>query len=203
MQQRPKNLSAAGEDPESTLVTPRFDEEEARRAHPVVPLAEAHQRASAIRGLPRWTPVLLAVVLLVAVAVGGVVASKVLSRSQPDPAAAQTPAAVAPAQAEEAPAQTETPAAEAPREVADTKPEERAPRVTSERREEDAAPPVRVEAARVDEDDFKDEEKDRRKERRKRRERAEEDAEKEIQRSIKRAKDKAPRLVDVLVTPRP
>src|SRR5688500_6516091 len=182
MKQRPENLGVGGGDPESTLVMPRFDDEEARRAHPVVPLAEADRRASAWAGRPRWTPALLAVVLLAAVAVDGVVASKVLGTSQHDPAAAvQTPAESAPAQAEDAPAQTVQPTAESapaapPREVADTKPEARPAPVTRARREEDTAAPVRVEAARVDADDFEDERKDRRKERRKQRERAEEDA---------------------------
>jgi hypothetical protein len=44
MQERPENFKAPDEDPEATLVTPRFDEEETRRAHPVVPLAEAPSR---------------------------------------------------------------------------------------------------------------------------------------------------------------
>ena len=215
MKQRPENLSAAGGDPEATLVTPRFDEAEASRANPVVPLAEAdrhapygHPRSSARRGIPRsWTPALLAVVLLASVAAGGIIASKVFTRAQPEPAAAELPAAVAPAQAEEAPAHTEQPAAEveAPREVADTNPEPRAPRVTRERRDEEDAPvPVRVEPARVDAEDLED--KGRRgKGRKKQRARADDDdGEKEIRQAIKRAaKDKAPRLVDVLVTPRP
>ncbi|MCA1619352.1 MAG: hypothetical protein LC795_08600, partial [Acidobacteria bacterium] len=76
MRQRPENFNPADGDPEATLVAPRFDDEEARRAHPVVPLAAAHARAPhagarARRGARRsWPPALLAVALLAAVAVG-------------------------------------------------------------------------------------------------------------------------------------
>src|SRR5215218_500103 len=119
MKERPENFNAVEDDAEATLVAPRFDAEEARHAHPVVPLAEARTHAPyasprppAGRGLRRpWPPALLAV----------------------------APLAVAPVQASDAPAQTETPtAAEPPREVARTKPATRA------RRAEDARAPARV-----------------------------------------------------------
>ena len=203
MRERPENFNDAGGDPEATLVTPRFDAEEARRAHPVVPLAEAHDpfvnrpRARARRGPRRpWPPALLAVALLAVFAAGGVVASKVLRRTQPSPAAAQAPAAVAPVQAAEAPTEPQTPpAAEAPREVADTKPQPRATRV---RRAEDAGAAV----ARADAEVFEDGNEDRRdKGRGKRRERAEDDGEKEMRQIVKDARKKVPRLVDVLVKP--
>jgi hypothetical protein len=207
MRERPENFNDAGGDPEATLVTPRFDAEEASRAHPVVPLAEAHDtfvnrpRARARRGPRRpWPPALLAVALLAVFAAGGVVASKVLRRAEPNPAAAQAPAAAEPVQAAETPAAPQTPpAAEAPREVADTKPEPRAPRV---RRAEDAGATARAEAARADDEDFEDRNEGRRdKGRGKRRERAEDDGEKEMRQAIKDAKKKVPRLVDVLVRP--
>ncbi|HEX6185714.1 MAG TPA: hypothetical protein VFZ44_17630, partial [Pyrinomonadaceae bacterium] len=157
MRERPENFNDAGGDPEATLVAPRFDAEEARRAHPVVPLAEAHDpfvnqpRARARRGPRRpWPPALLAVALLAVFAAGGVVASKVLRRTQPSPAAA-----VAPAQAVEAPTEPQTTApVEAPREVADTKPQPRATRV---RRAEDAGAIARDEA-----EVFEDRDEDRR-----------------------------------------
>ena len=202
MQERPENFNDTGGDPEATLITPRFDAEEARRAHPVVPLAEAHDpfvnqpRARARRGLRRpWPPALLAVALLAVFAAGGVVASKVLRRTQPNPAAAQAPAALAPAQAAEAPAPPETTApVEAPREVADTKPRPRATRV---RRAENAGAVARDEA-----EDFEDRDEGRRdKGRGKSRERAEDDGEKEMRQMVKDAKKKVPRLVDVLVRP--
>ena len=192
MRQRPENFNPAGGDPEATLVAPRFDDEEARRAHPVVPLAAAHAPYAGARARRdtrlSWPPALLAVALLAAVAVGAV-ASMVLRRTPSNP-----PAAAAPARAADAPAQVEPPtAAPAPREVADTRP---APRVTRNRRAEDA--PVR---AHVEWEDSDDRDEDRRGKRGGRRERREDEAEKEMRKVLKRAKDKAPRLVDVLVNP--
>lgn len=216
MRERPENFNAAGRESEATLAAPRFDAEEARRAHPVVPLAEARPRARFVgtrareRGGVRRSmpPALIAIALLASAAVGGAVATKVFRAPQSEPAAVQAPAAPAPAQAAEAQAQPGTPpAADAPREVAGTKPEARAPRVTRARRAEDAdvpaRVPVRVEAARDDAEDFEGEDEGRRgKGRGKRRERVEDDGEKEMRRVLKRAKEKAPRLVDVLVNPR-
>ena len=200
MRQRPENFNPADGDPEATLVAPRFDDEEARRAHPVVPLAEARAHAPYAgahtrRGLRRsWPPALLVVALLAAVAVGAV-ASMALRRTPSNP----PPAAVAPAQAAEVPAQVEPPPAEpAPREVADTRPE---PRVTRDRRADDAPARARDEAVRVELEDSEDGDEDRRGKRERRRERREDEAEKEMRKVLKRAKDKAPRLVDVLVNP--
>ncbi|HEX8503507.1 MAG TPA: hypothetical protein VF659_23185 [Pyrinomonadaceae bacterium] len=211
MQERPENFNAGADDPEATLVAPRFDADEARRAHPVIPLAEARERAHyagprARRGLRRpWPPALLAVVLLAVFAAGGVFASKVLRPTQPAPDdAAQTPAAVAPVRAAEAPPETETPPPAPPREVADAKPETRAPRSARQRRAEDPGGPARAEGARRDAEDFVGDEDEGRRDgkRGKGRARIEDgDGEKELRRAIKKAKDKAPRLVDVLVRP--
>jgi hypothetical protein len=205
MQGRPDNFRHEGDDPEATLVTPRFDAEEASRAHPVVPLAEVREpyaaRPRARRGVRRpWPPALLAVALLAVVAVGGVVASKVLRRAQPTPEAAQTPAAARPAQAAGAPAPAEPlPTVEAPREVADAKPE---PRATRTRRAGDARRAVRGEGPRDGDEDFEDWDKDRRDEDRgKRRKRSDDDGENEMREALKDAKKKVPRLVDVLVKP--
>ncbi|HEX8353845.1 MAG TPA: hypothetical protein VF611_13145, partial [Pyrinomonadaceae bacterium] len=126
MRERPENLNAAGDESGATLIAPRFDAEEARRAHPVVPLAEARPRApfAAARaharpGLRRsWPRALLAVALLAVAVVSGVVTARVLRGSQPSAAASQAPEAVAPAQAAEVPppeAQTPPDAAAAPR----------------------------------------------------------------------------------------
>jgi len=207
MQERPENFNHAGDDAEATLVTPRFDAEEARHAHPVVPLAEAqtaaptvNSRAHVRRGLRHsWPPALLAVALLAVFAAGGVVASKVLRRTQPNPAAAQAPAAVAPAQAAEVPAEAQTPpAAEPPREEARAKRQTPQPRG----RVEEDRPVFRGEDER--DDKRFEEEGERRvrgKGRERRRGRDEDEAEKELRKAVKRAKDKAPRLVDVLVSP--
>jgi hypothetical protein len=211
MQERRANFNAGAGDPETTLVSPRFDADDARRAHPVVPLASAPPRAahagprrSARRGLGRsWTPALLAVALLAGVAVGGVVASKVLRRAQPTPdTAAEAPATDAPTQAADVPAETQAPpAVEPPREVAATKPEPRTQRAARGRRAESA--PLMEEVVRAVAEDFEDDDKGRRRDkgRGKHRDRAEDDAEKEMRKALKRAKDKAPRLVDVLVSP--
>jgi hypothetical protein len=195
MQERPENFNTGADDPEATLVSPRFDADDARHAHPVVPLAEAREpfvNRRARRGLRRpWSPALLAVALLAVVAVGGVVASKVLRRTQPNPAAA-----VAPAQAAEAPALTEMPpAAEAPREVAGTKSPSRATRA---RRAE-----VVSRIAQGDDEEFEDEDGGRRDKRHgKHRARVEDEGDKELRQVLKdAAKKKAPRLVDVLVKP--
>lgn len=217
MQQRPEKFKRADGDPEATLVAPRFDDEEARRAHPVVPLAAAGAHAPnayARRGPRRsWSTALLAVALLAVAAVGGAGASMFMRRAPSTPAAAQEPAAVAPTQAAEVPAQVEQqpqqPAVatsrELTREVADTKPEPRAPREPQARREEVAPVRARDEDARDDRKDFEGEDRrdrEREKEHGRRRGRGkEDDGEKEMRKVQKRAKDKAPRLVDVLVHP--
>ncbi|HEX8291482.1 MAG TPA: hypothetical protein VF570_07005, partial [Pyrinomonadaceae bacterium] len=104
MRERPENFNAAGEDPEATLVAPRFDADDARRAHPVVPLAAAPPLASHVRRrAPRrsWTPALFAVALLAVAAVGGAVATRVMQ----SPGAEQAQEQSAPARAAEAPPQ--------------------------------------------------------------------------------------------------
>src|ERR1044072_8682825 len=76
MQQRPENFNPASEDPEATLITPRFDERDARRAHPVVPLEAAPPRKT-LRGPRRsWTPALLTVALVAVAALSGGVVTK-------------------------------------------------------------------------------------------------------------------------------
>ena len=212
MQERPQNFDELREDPEATLVAPRFDAEEARRAEPVVPLAEtrAHApnvnaRAVTRRGPRRsWPTALLAVVMLAVVAAGAVVATKVMRRPLPD-ANAQTEAV--PPQAEVAPPET----AEA------TRPQEASPAAHSARGEASAKRPSRTPRGREteagmilapneilrgddeDSDDEDDERRDRAKERR--RERGDDEAEKEMRKALKRAKGKAPRLVGVLTGP--
>jgi hypothetical protein len=205
MQGRPENFNPAGEDPEATLVTPRFDEEEARRAHPVVPLAEAPARASythaprarRVRGARRsWMPALLAVGLLVVAAVGGAITTQVMRSPRAQQAQEQTQAA--PVQTAEAPPQPSTPVtAEAPREEA---PAVSPPPRNARTRRARAATTLAAEPGRGAADDDEDEEL------REIREEIRREREKEMRKAFKRAKeqakDKAPRLVDVL-TPSP
>lgn len=202
MQERPENFNAADDGSEATLVAPRFDAEEARRAHPVVPLAEARPRASfagarmpSRRGLGRsWTPALLAVALLAVAAVAGAVVTKVLRSPQSNPAA-QVPAEAPPAQA----AQPKTPTA------APTPPDEaRMKRQTPNRATHGREALNPAEPAPADAEEPEDEDEGRRgrgKGRERRRSRAEDEAEKEARKVLKRMKEKAPRLVDVLTSP--
>jgi hypothetical protein len=207
MQQRPENFKAADEDPQAALVTPRFDADDARHAHPVVPLAEAPPRASdahasRTRGVraPRrvWTPALLAVALFAAAAVGGAVATKVMRSPRAEPVQEQTQAA--PVQTAEAPPQPATPrAAEAPRE--DAPAARPATRDTNTRRTRAAAAALdAADSAREEADDADEDREARGKASEQRRER-EDEVEKQTRKALKRAKGKAPRLVDVLTPP--
>lgn len=205
MSQRPENFKAVDEDPDATLIAPRFDADDARRANPVVPLAEAPARARRARAPRRsWMPALLAVVLLAFAALGGAVAMKVMQgpRAERVPeveqVTEQTQAAPAPT-AEAPPPQPSTPAntTVAAREEASAKP---ASRETQTRRTRAAAPaPVAVEPAREDADE--DEHEDRRGKSSGRRRGHEDEVEKAMRETLKRAKKgKAPRLVDVLTS---
>ncbi|HEX8150734.1 MAG TPA: hypothetical protein VF591_26355 [Pyrinomonadaceae bacterium] len=199
MRQRPENFNPAGEDPEATLVAPRFDADDARRAHPVVPLAEAHASRGARAHTPRrsWANALLAVVLLAVAALGGAVATKFMQSPREERGQeveqVQERTQAAPAQTAEAPPpQPSTPqAADAPREdVATTK---AARRETRTRRARAA-----VESAR--EDVYEDEDGERRAKAWEKRREREDEVEKEMRKALKRAKGKAPRLVDVLTS---
>lgn len=213
MQQRPENFRAAGEDPEATLVTPRFDADDARHAHPVVPLTEAPARASdpngqrtrPVRSSRRtWASALLAVALLAVAAIGGALVTKVLQRPNAERVQEQTQ--TAPAQTAEAPMPQPSPpaAAEATREAAPaTRP---ATRDTRPRPAQAiAAEPAREEADEREDEDRRGSasEKRRGREDREREDRGREDeVEKQMRKASKRLKGKVPRLVDVL-TPAP
>jgi cytoskeletal protein RodZ len=112
MHERSQNFNAGEGESEDTLIAPRFDAEEARHAHPVVPLEETRPRTSFVNtrasfmntpasfrsGFKRSWPLSLMVVALIAVgAVGGAVATKVLRRPNVSPTA-QAPVETAPAQ---------------------------------------------------------------------------------------------------------
>lgn len=205
MSQRPENFKAADEDPDVTLATPRFDDAAARRAHPVVPLAEAPTRTRRVRATRRsWTPALVAVLLLVGAALGGALATKFMQGPRAESAqeaeqAPQEQAPTTPARTAEAPRpQPSAPAvAEAARrEEAPVKP---ASRDTQTRRARANAPaPAAVEPAREDADE--DEDEDRRGKGSGRRRGREDDVEKDLRKALKRGKGKAPRLVDVITS---
>jgi hypothetical protein len=203
MRERPENFNPAGEDPEATLVAPRFDEDDARRAHPVVPLAEAHapRRARARRPRRSWANALLVVALFAVAALGGALATKLMQSPPAEQVQeieeVQEQTQAAPVQTAQAPPQPSTPqAAEAPRE--DAAAAKAVSREARTRRARAAASIVRVEPAREDAYDEEDVER-RAKASEKRRER-EDEVEKEMRKALKRAKGKAPRLVDVLTS---
>ena len=50
MQERPQNFDEADDESEVTLATPRFDDDEARHANPVVPLEEIPAGGYAAKG---------------------------------------------------------------------------------------------------------------------------------------------------------
>src|SRR5947209_3584568 len=126
MQERPQNFDGVDDESEVTLAAPRFDADEARRAHPVVPLEEIPAGRHAVRGRAlfrvgarrRWPLSLLAAALLAVAAFGGIVALRRAHTATPAPASAdaaqnqQPPQAdtktdTTPAETAAAPAQTD------------------------------------------------------------------------------------------------
>ena len=201
MSERPEKFNPAGQDPEATLVTPRFDEAEARRAHPVVPLADAPAHTSYVSAhAPRrrtrrrsWMPALLAVALLAVAAVGGAVATRYMQgpRAGRLPEQTQQEQTQAPPVQAAAAQQTVTPpAAEPPRE--DAPAARPTPRRARTRRERAAPAPMRYEAGGYSDEDG---------ELREIREEVRREREKEMRKASKRAQKNAPRLVDVLTRP--
>ncbi|MDT7690312.1 MAG: hypothetical protein QOE46_3071 [Acidobacteriota bacterium] len=211
MQERPHNINAADEESEATLVAPRFDAEEARQAHPVVPLDETRARPSYLnarmpsrrRPSRSWPIALIAVALLAVVAAGGVVATKVLRRPPAANAPSQTELSPAPAQATDSPQQQQQAEPSSSREEARTTQRSRTSRGTRGRnREEGSDAFVPAEILRGGEDfEGRDEEHHGRdKGGEKRRAREDDDAEKQMRKALKHVKGKVPRLVDVLTS---
>jgi type IV secretory pathway VirB10-like protein len=209
---RPDNFNRAEDGSEATLVTPRFDAEEARRAHPVVPLVETRPRAAfagprapRVRGVRRsWLPVLLVVALVAVATAAGALATNLIRRPQPEPVTQDVPAADAPVQAAEAPTQTAQTAQAEPAAPAQPAREQPRPKPAHRnRRAEEAAGLAAAAAARDDAEDSRGEDEGRRDKRRgKRRERDEGEGEKEMRAILKdAAKKKVPRLVGVLTGP--
>lgn len=218
MPQRPENFMTAGEDPEETLVAPRFDADEARHAHPVVPLSEApvpYVHASRRRGPRRgWTTALLAVALLAAAALGGAFATRFMQSPRAEqtqgatqgetqgetqqvaqPAAPQT-AEVPPAAQPSTPAPAEATREDAPADRPATS--EARPRQT---RTAAVAPAVVEPAPAVFEDDDGGRRGRRAEKRRGREDEDEKEMRQQMDKAIKHGKGKEPRLVDVLTPP--
>ncbi|HEX8187520.1 MAG TPA: hypothetical protein VF586_04160 [Pyrinomonadaceae bacterium] len=205
MRQRPENFNPADEDPEATLVAPRFDEDDARRAHPLVPFARARAPRVTRARAPRrsWTNALMAVALFAVAALGGALATKFM-QGQPaervreaEQVQEQTQAApVRTAQAAPPPQPSAPQAADAPREDAATA--EAMSREARTRHARAAASVVRAEPAR--EDAYDEEERGRRAKASEKRREREDEVEKEMRKALKRARGKAPRLVDVLTS---
>lgn len=204
MRQRSENFNPAGTDPEATLITPRFDEREARRAHPVVPLAEAPPRNVPRATRRTWTNTLLAVALLSVAALGGALFTKFMQDSRAARTQEQTrneqtqPIPAAPVQTAEAPSQPSAPPpAEATREEAPP-----AAETTREARTRRARAAATLPESEPDEVEVYEDERRRgrraAKRAERRREREEEAVEKEMRKASKRAKDGGSRLVDVL-----
>ncbi|MDQ5835561.1 MAG: hypothetical protein M3379_02155 [Acidobacteriota bacterium] len=233
MQERPENFEAATDDPEVTLATPRFDADEARRAHPVVPLSEADAHARRIRfrdGARRQLPLtLLALALLSAVIFGGILALRRSHANTPAPisdAAAQgsQPTQTNTAPPQSAPTQTgaanaqenptaQTPSAPAPNAADEEKTSEQKTedRAAARAREDRAAHAQRGEetsapplASRAGRREAGGEDLERRDHLRDRDGRDEDRDEKEARKDSRHAKKGEARLVDVLVgRPRP
>src|SRR5947209_1723052 len=111
MQERSHNFEEGTDESEVTLAAPRFDADEARHAHPVVPLDEVPAgtdaragRAPYRGGARRQWPLSLIVVALLAAAALGAVATKVLHRAHTTP----TPAPVSADAARDRQPQTDT-----------------------------------------------------------------------------------------------
>jgi hypothetical protein len=103
------NFNAESDEADATLVSPRFDADDARQAHPVVPLDAVRTRPfgakarTTVHSLRRsWPFTTLVVALLAAVAIGGGVA---IHRAHRTPDAPASPYASSPAPSDAAPAQ--------------------------------------------------------------------------------------------------
>src|SRR5947209_9373915 len=106
------NFNAEGDAADATLVSPRFDADDARHAHPVVPLEAVRARPygakarTTLRSLRHsWLLTALVVALLAVVAVGGSVAIRRAHSTPPAPAPSpDSSSASSPAPSDAAPA---------------------------------------------------------------------------------------------------
>jgi hypothetical protein len=221
MQERSHNFDEGSDESEVTLAAPRFDADDARRAHPVVPLDEVPAISDARAGRfqfrggerRRW-PLSLIVVLLLAVAALGGIATTVLRRAH---TTAETPAPVSADAAQDRQTQTGTSppeqadasalpqSAPAPTAAGEEKTEGRAPRRAREEhaarteRGEEILPPR--EAARVERRETDGEDVEHRGHFKGRDGQEESKDEKDSRKASKHPKKGGARLVDVIVGP--
>src|SRR5213595_2329129 len=165
------NFNAESDEADATLVSPRFDADDARHAHPVVPLDSVRARhygakaRTSLRSLRHsWPLTTLVVALLAVVAVGGVAAIRRAHNTPPAPASSPAPSPAssdaAPARQSDAPMHSDAaaPAATTPHE--DTQAEQHTARTPRDERDEKILAPV--EAARGAGEDSKGEDEGRR-----------------------------------------
>lgn len=191
---------------ETTLVTPRFDADETRRAHPVVPLEavraktdDALSRKTFRVGARRFWPLSLVVVILLAVAAVGGIATKVLRRARAPQAAPAPAVTVQPVQQND-PAQSSSVAPPASDDGGENHPTSRARGARARRSEHhvEIFPPPGV--SKDEGDDSVDKDDEHRARDNEKRRKQEGDDEKDSRKVLKRSK-KAARLVDVLKGP--
>ena len=212
------NFNAESDEADATLVSPRFDADDARHAHPVVPLDAVRARRygakarTTLRSLRHsWPLTTLVVALLAVVAVGGGLAIRRAHSTPPAPASSPASSSIsspassdaASARQSDAPAHSDAdaPAATTPHE--DAQAEQHTARTSrdarAERDEKILAP---VEVARGAGEDSKGEDAGRRNHgERGDKHRKHEGDERESREGLKHSGKKVPRLVDVITGP--
>ena len=207
------NFNAESDESDATLVSPRFDADDARHAHPVVPLDAVRARRygakarTTVRSLRHsWPPTTLVVALLAAVAVGGVAAIRRAHNTPPAPASSPAPSPAssdaAPARQSDAPTHSDAaaPVATTSHEDAQAEHAPRTPRGARDEREEKIPAPAEV--ARGGGEDSKGEDEGRRNHgERGDKHRKHEGDERESREGLKHSGKKVPRLVDVITGP--
>ena len=226
MQERSRKFEEEADESEVTLASPRFDAEEARHAHPVVPLEEVPARPYAATGRARFSggarrhwPLTLIVFALLAAAALGAVAANVFRRSHtttPAPVSAEAAQDGQPTQADATRPQTaaappqrgaeaQPQGAPAPVESGEEKAGGRAPirareeRAAQTRRDEDVPPPP--EAAGAERGEVERGSGEHNGHLKGREGRDEDRGEKEARKDSKHSKKGGARLVDVIVAP--
>ena len=221
MQERSQNFSIKNEESnnfnaegDATLVSPRFDADDARHAHPVVPLDAVRARRygakarTSLRSLRHsWPLTTLVVALLAVVAVGGVAAIRRAHRTPDAPASSPAPSPAssdaAPARQSDAPTHSDAAARAATTPHEDAQAEQHTARTPrDERAERDEKILAPVEAARGAGEDSKGEDEGRRdRGERGDKHRKHEGDERESREGLKHSGKKVPRLVDVITGP--